>query len=249
MSKKSNHIFITSLEDIAPSFGLLPANEFDSAEKHGTPRRRRQFLAGRTLLRLGLNFVSGKPATGFKLELREGKPFLADDGKPLLSLSHSSAWIGCLISQSSLCGFDLQIRTERPVGEIADLFFHPLDRQWMQDQTEFDLAFYDLWTLKEAWAKAMGMDLMSAMGHQPFSPASRAPAEHGISAYTSRLDDPITMAWVVGDSGSHEVWRWNGQAFEPVRLVVKPWTPGNLFVTDNSENTRLFRPIRATLAH
>jgi len=96
-----------------------------------------------------------------------GKPRLAEpDGKnvPDFNLSHSGEWVVCGIGDSPI-GVDAEeIRAFDPA--TADQFFSDgekdeFSRLAEDRRTDF---FYQVWTLKESYAKAVGLGLGMALG-------------------------------------------------------------------------------------
>lgn len=85
--------------------------------------RRRQFIAGRALLRLGLERLVGAPPGAVALRERPGQaPELlapASDGV-WFSVSHSRTWVGCALGAAGAIGFDIEhIDATRDVLALA----------------------------------------------------------------------------------------------------------------------------------
>lgn len=103
------------------------------------PLRRRQSLVGHCLARA---MGAGGPVRG--------------------SISHAGPWAGCAISRLGPIGLDLEIaKPGRHWRAIADSWFTPAESRWLDSAGED--GFLALWTLREAWAKAQGLDLAAAM--------------------------------------------------------------------------------------
>jgi phosphopantetheinyl transferase len=86
-----------------------------------------------------------------------------DDGRPLLyrddklstiavSLSHSRAIAACAISDLGAIGIDIEFHADRPFEAIAATAFGPKEQRAVA--REGLKAFYRIWTLREALAKA-----------------------------------------------------------------------------------------------
>ena len=106
-------------------------------------------------------YVGRAPA---ELEFRtgpRGKPYLAGDGVPFFSLSHSGKLT--LIGVSSIeLGLDCEkVRHLESYREIAQKHFSEHEFAGLDGLAESDrlLAFYRCWTRKEAYIKALGEGL------------------------------------------------------------------------------------------
>ena len=85
----------------------------------------------------------------------EGRPLLYRDDKlsPIaVSISHSRAIAACAISDLGTIGIDVEFRANRPFEAIAATAFGPEEQRIVT--REGLNAFYRIWTLREALAKA-----------------------------------------------------------------------------------------------
>ena len=174
-------------------------------------RQRRQFLAGRALVRQAYADMTGEVSSFPGLSAPEqGAPswLTTPEGMATslkLSLSHSGDWVVCVLSHTRV-GVDVQVSTVvRDVPALADLVCSPAERQWLtglgvQEQQD---GFYALWALKESGFKAWGLARMDQMGFTPQPMVSIS------AAWTILLDDAVLA--VVLDT--------------PCRLVVENGTP------------------------
>jgi 4'-phosphopantetheinyl transferase len=120
------------------------------------PARRRQFIAGRALLRLALARLLDVALQDVRLLERPGAaPLLALPGHERVgfSISHSGRWVGCAVSTTCRVGFDVEmIDAARDIDALA--------RQAFDEQQLATLAtrrpesrlrdFYILWSTAEA---------------------------------------------------------------------------------------------------
>lgn len=95
---------------------------------------------------------------------KSGRPYLAANGTrrlPFISLSHSRGWIACAATEIGPVGIDIERqRPGRDHGGISSVAFGPLERDRV---ARADVgAFYRIWTLREAIAKACGQGLALA---------------------------------------------------------------------------------------
>ena len=123
--------------------------------------RQRQFLLGRTLLRVAIARVTGLSPYAFDvIERPSDAPQLTFPAGPCsipyFSLSHSGEWIGCAISSSARLGLDIEVvdptRDILAGGRIA---FHSEEHAWLLRQSDSTRlsAFYELWCSREALYK------------------------------------------------------------------------------------------------
>src|SRR5699024_9745131 len=82
-------------------------------------------------------------------------------GKPYLrgiefNISHYSNWVVCAISTNKI-GIDIEKVIDLDIN-IVDQYFHPIELNWMKKGTDKErlLKFYQLWTKKESFIKAIG---------------------------------------------------------------------------------------------
>jgi phosphopantetheinyl transferase len=118
-------------------------------------RRRKQSLVGRALAGFAIEDCVGMSADDQRYESTEhGKPVCV--GGPPFSLSHCQDWVVCALASSGDIGVDLQFPTAHThVDEIAARCFGSTESAWVRagDRSRF----FMLWTLKEAYLKAIGL--------------------------------------------------------------------------------------------
>jgi 4'-phosphopantetheinyl transferase len=139
------------------------------------------YIASRWLLRSCLARYTGTaPAQLVFARTDKGKPYLAGSNIHF-SLSHSGHWVVLAVSASTQVGVDVEVvRRARGLQRIAQNYFHPaeveqLARTEPQDQETY---FYRLWTLKEAFFKALGTGISAGLGNIHFvldEPESQRP--------------------------------------------------------------------------
>jgi 4'-phosphopantetheinyl transferase len=126
---------------------------------------RRAYVTAHGLLRLALSWQQPSveaPAWRFRTA-RFGKPELADGRLGIqFSLSHSSAHVAVVLSEKDECGIDVECM-ERPgeVEVLAGSVLSPgeLARFLAASGPRRRRVFFRCWTLKEAYAKAVGLGL------------------------------------------------------------------------------------------
>lgn len=121
--------------------------------------RRRQFIAGRALLRLALGRLLGLAPESFAIEERPGRaPALIHPAGAAVSfsISHSGAWVACATSTATEVGLDIErIDPARDLLALAEHSFSPQDVEALRlcPPEERTAAFYRLWCLHEAHIK------------------------------------------------------------------------------------------------
>jgi len=88
-----------------------------------------------------------------------GKPFLNNINNFYFNISHSGEWIVCAID-SNYIGIDIEFI--KPIDfEIAQRYFSEKEYSYFLAKKDSDKLnyFYDLWTLKESFIKAVGKGL------------------------------------------------------------------------------------------
>lgn len=145
-------------ERLAAEYANTDDQQLASQYRH--PNGRRQRLMVRVLLRAILARHYPVPTQSWRI-LRDplGAPHLAANGlttpSPFISLSHSGNLVACAISNRARLGIDIeQIRPDRPIAALAGAAFGPTEAAAV-DAAGID-AFYRIWTLREALAKASG---------------------------------------------------------------------------------------------
>lgn len=169
LEKGSIHLWHLSLEgDPAGSFPLLAPDERVRAERYRFEKDRRHFANARAALRRLLARGSGLPEREIRLETDAfGKPFLANcersalpsGGRLHFNLSHSGGRALYALSRDVPLGVDLETLDHAPrLPPIARSFCAKAEIHWTAtlDEAEKARALLRLWTMKEAWLKAVG---------------------------------------------------------------------------------------------
>jgi 4'-phosphopantetheinyl transferase len=98
-----------------------------------------------------------------------GKPFIKGLENINFNLSHSNEWVVCAFSRLDI-GVDIEKISSIKL-EIAKRFFtkEEYDRILSKDAHERIVYFYELWTLKESYIKALGLGLTIPLNHVSFN--------------------------------------------------------------------------------
>jgi len=157
--------------------GLNRSQRDAFAQSGRRSRRQVQRAAAESLLGDLLELVAEGPLSHWQvIRNQDGKPMLvsSDGQNPIeVSLSHSGALALVGISDLGEIGVDLEFRTPgRSISEIAAFAFGPQERRTVESAGLS--AFYRIWTLREALAKARGIGFpMLADGRDYFAQAPK----------------------------------------------------------------------------
>jgi 4'-phosphopantetheinyl transferase len=109
-------------------------------------------------------------------ELEDGKPVLVADQNAHglhFNLSHTSGIQVIAISCGGEIGIDIEkIRPLEKMTALMDRYFFPSEKQRVEaNARETQLrVFFEIWTAKEAWAKARGKSVFRALSQFEFRP-------------------------------------------------------------------------------
>lgn len=120
-------------------------------------RRGAASLLARAVLRALLAEVTGRADWSVRVDAR-GKPWLADG--PAVSLSHSGGMVAAAVAESGELGIDIERHRHRDLAALAAAAFGP--REQAAVAAGGTAAFFRIWTLREALAKATGAGLAEA---------------------------------------------------------------------------------------
>ncbi len=119
-----------------------------------------------------------------------GKPYLADYPDVHFNISHSEGIAACIV-ENRQCGIDCEkVREYRP--NVMKRAFSEKEQALIEaaPENERDMLFFTLWTLKEAYIKAIGKGLSYPMDEVEFT------FENG--AVTSNITDFEFRRYIIG---------------------------------------------------
>jgi 4'-phosphopantetheinyl transferase len=191
---------------VARASAILSDSERLRGQRFLFARDRRDFVAAHALTRLALSrYGSLAPAQWRFQEGAEGKPSLAaDDRTPPLTfnLSHTHGLVACAIAPGVDVGIDVE-RVDRRVAaeEIATRFFSAGERADLARCPAEERArrFFELWTLKEAYIKAIGKGL-----------------SHSLNTFGFALNEPGSIGFVPPPDVDMAAWQF--ALFAPTEL-------------------------------
>ncbi|MDP2432146.1 MAG: 4'-phosphopantetheinyl transferase superfamily protein [Pseudomonadota bacterium] len=158
------------------------------------PRRREQFILGRSLLRHALLHKHGAVAEGWILDAASGKPCLVGVGAPEISLSHSRELVACAIAPVAV-GLDVEYCRERDFVALAEQIcgpeeFHHFLSLPMSERSD---GFYRIWTLKEAIFKLYGRPMPLAFHASGLRSRYFWPGVDFLAALVARTDCTLCL--------------------------------------------------------
>ena len=148
---------------------LLSTDETARANRFRFDIHRQRFIVARGILRLLLAHYLQIAPQDIKFQYSDrGKPFLAGSKQDCLqfNLSHSQAYALYGFTYNHPIGVDLEyIRKTPDAVKIARRFFSESESQLIEQASDGERShkFYQLWTAKEAYLKAVGTGLSGSL--------------------------------------------------------------------------------------
>lgn len=135
-------------------------------------RGKEEHIASRWLLRKVVGqYLQQSPSTLVFERSAKGKPYIAGSSLQF-NLSHSGHWALLALANGMELGVDVeQVKDSRDLLGIAENYYHPEEyAQLQQRQGDEQIRFfYQLWTLKEALLKAMGVGISVGLENLNFN--------------------------------------------------------------------------------
>lgn len=162
---------------------MLSPGERDRAGRFRFDQLRFRFLRSHGILRAVLSRYTGIPADILPIETAVGgKPYLGvQAGSGLrFNLSHSGDWMVVGIAALHELGVDIEINAREVEWKlIAQDYFHPREIEaiaGLAEPIQQLKAFFRVWTLKEAYLKAVGSGLAGGLEQVEVKVADGGPA-------------------------------------------------------------------------
>jgi 4'-phosphopantetheinyl transferase len=201
---------------------------------------RRDFTIAHDLLRRSLSKYVDIPPTEWRFATNEyGKPSIENIDPQVqalsFSLSHTRGCVACAITSNVPLGVDVErIDQSKHVQEVADRYFSEEEAAWLCKCSDDlrNIRFAELWTLKEAFLKAMGLGLSG-----PLTDVSFGFDEHArVEIFGPFIIDPR---------------EWHAALFEPVHnvrlgLVIRSVAQPHFFMRQDQGDGRTLDPIRVS---
>jgi 4'-phosphopantetheinyl transferase len=159
---------------LASAVALLSSDERARHERIRTTSDRDEYAIAHALLRSTLSEVGDRPPTAWQFAAGPfGKPALSDPASPLsFNLSHARGLVACAVAASADVGLDVEPITRATNWRgIASRYFSCAERDEIDrlEPARQAARFFELWTLKEAFVKALGVGLSQPLSAITFS--------------------------------------------------------------------------------
>lgn len=194
---------------------LLDADERARMEKFSNEPLRQQFLCVRGRLRLLLAEYTGVRPEDISFQQGEfGKPFLPDHAEITFNISHSGNKLAVAVGYQYALGIDIEFwRDKVDFSALVDKCFADVERNYWHDLPEASkkAVFYEYWTKKESFVKAVGRGIALGMEQCVISPEKPeqfqcVPKAYGPASewkmFTLQLGDDVSGAVSVHNSCS-----------------------------------------------
>ena len=178
-------VWITSVADalaMPGGFETLDADDWSHANRLRQAADRDRCLAGRVLLRYALSQSVGMGIAPGEWRFRKGpngKPLVTHNQPPLqFNVSHSFCCLAVAVAKYWPVGIDIESLAPENIGRPIDDVLTDRERAWIYGHPEVEQAqaFLRLWTIKEACAKALALDIVDF--RQIEAQITSAPAVH-----------------------------------------------------------------------
>lgn len=150
--------------------GMLDRDERDRAARFRLELDRREFIAAHALLRSILTYYLDQPAAAWRFWTdANGKPVLAGEmGLPefQFNISHTRGLVAATVAFHCKLGIDVEKIDRAKVDfSVAEKYFAPSEIAMLRrtPEPERPLWFFRLWTVKEAYLKAIGTGLGTSL--------------------------------------------------------------------------------------
>jgi 4'-phosphopantetheinyl transferase len=184
--------------DIERWLGSLDRSERERAGRFRIAADRREYVAAHALLRTMLTHHLGVPPTAWRfLADAHGKPSIDPNvgTQPLeFNLSHTRGLVTVALASRGAIGVDVEEIDEAKADlAVADAYFARSEVEMLQKAPPSERArcFFRLWTLKEAYIKAIGKGLSVPLNSFAFT------------------FEPIRVAFLPGAADDASNWRFS----------------------------------------
>jgi 4'-phosphopantetheinyl transferase len=174
---------------------LLSPGELQRCDRFRFAHDRRDYAAAHALLRSALTAHEGAPPSSWVFEAHAGgKPFLAAGQSPVeFNLAHTTGLVACAVTKAGRVGVDAEsyVRAVN-ASELAERFSaQEIAGLRGLAGREHHRRFIELWTLKEAYVKAIGLGL-----------------EHPLSGFSFDLDGASRVRFHPPSGTSEADWQF-----------------------------------------
>jgi 4'-phosphopantetheinyl transferase len=222
LGEREAHVWRASLyqptDVIAKLAPLLSRDERQRAERFHRPTDRWRFIVGRGILRKILaTYLALAPDEVRFVYNKYGKPFISDDqsrGALSFNQSHSNGMALYAVARRRRIGIDVEyIREDFAILEVAERFFSKDEFEALKalPSDRRTKAFFNCWSRKESYIKAIGMGV-----------------SYPLDEFSVSLAPDVTPALLKVDADATEASRWNmyqldvGEGYAAAFIVENP---------------------------
>ncbi len=175
------HLYYTCLDKVRDRalidqyHHILSPEEFEALQKIKSAAKRHESLVTKALSRYVLSRCCGVAPEAVRFCVnRHGKPALLPSVTPLpirFNLSHCKGLVGCAVAWEADVGLDIEDQNRCVNLNLARRFFSEseiMQLEKIRDAGAKQALFLQLWTLKEAYVKAVGKGLSLGLDHFSF---------------------------------------------------------------------------------
>lgn len=159
---------------LTAAVALLSDDERAQRERFHATRDRDEYAMAHALLRTTLSEFGDRPPGAWRFASGpHGKPALAGaDSRLAFNLSHARGLVACVVAAGADVGVDVEPITRATDWRgIASRYFSPAELAEIDrtDPARRPVRFFEIWTLKEAFIKALGVGLAQPLSATTFS--------------------------------------------------------------------------------
>ncbi len=143
---------------------FLSTDEHERYSRFLVKKKQVEFVLARAFTKTILGKILNKPTADIKFGISaSGKPFLKQKKQPrplFFNISHTTGVMCCVTSLIENIGIDVE-QNKGPKDDLVTRYFHPREIEGYNKLPAHQRStrFYTIWTLKEAYLKAMGYGL------------------------------------------------------------------------------------------
>ena len=235
LERNDLHVWSADLDEVIHcAEALLSTEELDKAARFKFVLHRQRFIHGRAILRILLGHYLGKTPQGIEISYgAAGKP-VVDSGLSF-NLAHSGQMAVFGFTFDGALGIDVErVHAMPEIGGVAKIFFSEQEYDIWKNLPENlqEPAFFNCWTRKEAFVKAVGVGISDLL--KDFSVAF----EPGTDAALIHLE---------AKHGQKECWKMI--SFEPASGYVGAAAVANPEIKVSNWHFQLSQSQAETLVH
>ncbi|MGR8012336.1 4'-phosphopantetheinyl transferase family protein [Streptomyces hypolithicus] len=164
-------------EHEVPSYAALLGRDWARYQEMGNEAVRSRFLASRLLLKHAAGAVLEAEPAGIDLAYKpSGRPYLRGCDQVDISLSHTGEMLVAGLTRRGCIGVDTELDSRQLLGTaVVRQICTPYETALLEEMAQEwrNAAMIRLWTLKEAYSKAIGQGLRFRFTEFGFAPGAR----------------------------------------------------------------------------